>query len=114
MKCPNSETNCGAGWRNSVYDVTGGNGAAVEEKPVKKAVVKAENYVGCFEDKSQRTLPVNLNLGKGQSLEACVDAAKAKGLKYAGLQYSVECWGGNDLPPNKKDDKECNMKCPNS
>jgi len=25
MKCPNSETNCGAGWRNSVYDVTGGS-----------------------------------------------------------------------------------------
>jgi hypothetical protein len=55
---------------------------AVEEKAEESG---AATYVGCFEDKSQRTLPTNLNLGKGQSLENCVAAAKAKGLRYAGL-----------------------------
>ena len=55
---------------------------AVEEKAEESG---AATYVGCFEDKSQRTLPTNLNLGKGQSLENCAAAAKAKGLRYAGL-----------------------------
>jgi hypothetical protein len=100
---------CGAGWRNSIFDLTG----VAEPKPVitdYKDVV-GESYIGCFVDNGKRDLPTLIREGYG-NYEKCFTLAFAKKFRYAGLQYSGECWAGNKYGKyGQKDDKECNMPC---
>ncbi|XP_071128240.1 xylosyltransferase oxt-like [Mytilus edulis] len=70
-------------------------------------------YIGCFQDDNSRHLKHRYqNLGNAITLAKCRE--NCKGYKYAGLQYSVQCFCGNQLVNSKypkKPDSECNTKC---
>jgi RHS repeat-associated protein len=68
------------------------------------------SYAGCYTDQSTRALPVLLASG-GATAKSCTEAARAQGLKYAGLQYYGYCFGGNTLGYAKAGDGECNTQC---
>jgi endonuclease/exonuclease/phosphatase family metal-dependent hydrolase len=87
---------CGGGWRNSIYST-----AAPQPPP--------SNYVGCYTDDSSRALPIAL--GTGFDVERCVEAARASGLRYAGLQWYGECWGGPALGYTRAAESDCNTPC---
>ena len=97
---------CGAGWKNSVYEMALENIGVVEEKAETDEMSEAEeasgaSYVGCFEDKSSRTLPEFLLKSKTSlTPEECFQETREKKFKYAGLQNGNECWAGDTLPPN--------------
>jgi len=61
----------------------------------KHTTILGETYVGCFVDQGRRDLPKLLRAGYG-NYKACFQQAKDAGFRYAGLQYSGECWAGND------------------
>lgn len=97
---------CGAGWRNSVFMVP-------EIKYPAHETIMGESYVGCFVDKAERDLPHNLPVGNGH-YKKCFDEASRMGYKFAGLQYSAECWAGNEHGKyGKKPDAQCHMECRN-
>jgi sulfur relay (sulfurtransferase) complex TusBCD TusD component (DsrE family) len=90
---------CGGSWRNSVY-VTG--------LPV--PAVPAPAYQGCYSDDAVRALPVEL-MASGATVERCAAAAQARGLRFAGLQFKGQCFGGNTLGKVKVAEGECNTRC---
>jgi hypothetical protein len=90
---------CGGSWRNSVY-VTG-NAVVAAPKPV---------YQGCYTDDAKRALPVEL-MSSGATVESCNAAAQARQLRFAGLQFQGQCYGGNTLGKAKVADSECNTPC---
>uniref|UniRef100_A0A6V2LP54 WSC domain-containing protein n=2 Tax=Ditylum brightwellii TaxID=49249 RepID=A0A6V2LP54_9STRA len=53
---------------------------------------RAEKFLGCFGDKSNRALPYRV--GDGISYELCESTCRAKGYHYFGLQWQRECWCG--------------------
>ena len=67
----------------------------------------------CYIDGETRLLPVRLSYTGGLTREKCIAAARAKGLPWAGVEYSSECFGGSVAPPDsaKRPDSECSMKC---
>ena len=68
--------------------------------------------MGCYEDKGSRLLSKTL-LPKRRSVKSCLDAALAKGYRYAGLEYGGECYASNVKPAQSKQigyDK-CFMTC---
>lgn len=91
---------CGGSWLNGVYS-TG----------LTPPTVPAPQYMGCYADKPQRALPVLLQQANA-TRESCVAAARARGLRYAGLQYKGQCFGGNTAQYTKDaNDALCNTKC---
>lgn len=70
---------------------------------------------GCYVDSvSDRKLPISMNTNGGPSaitVELCLDACHKKGYKYAGLEYSQECWCGTSSPPQAATDGRCDMPC---
>ncbi len=91
MPCQaNSGETCGGTWRNSIY--------------------RTANYKGCYTDDAKRALPTLL-LSSGATVEACIAAAKAANLPYAGVQYGGECFGGNTLGYTLVANSDCNMPC---
>jgi hypothetical protein len=71
----------------------------------------ASEYKGCYVDKPERALPVVLMDG-GATKESCVAAAYAEGFQYAGLQFQGQCFAGNSLRYDKKEnDSECDTPC---
>jgi hypothetical protein len=73
--------------------------------------VVGESYIGCFVDQGKRDLPTLIREGYG-NYKTCFELAAAKDFKYAGLQYSGECWAGNEFGKyGQKANKECNMDC---
>ena len=106
-KKPFSTTICGAGWRNSVYDL---KGTAVAEKVVTESSDATTKYTGCFLDAPKRRL--ERALGIFTDPQDCFKRAKDAGLKYVGLQYGKHCFGGNKLNINeKKPESDCRMPC---
>lgn len=67
-------------------------------------------YMGCYVDQPTRALPVQL-MTSGATAESCIAAAQAKGLRYAGLQYHHQCWGGDTLQYARAPEAECNTPC---
>jgi hypothetical protein len=64
------------------------------------------NYRGCFKDCHQgRGLPNRLD--NVNSIEACIEQAKAKGYTAAGNQYFGECWAGNNSDWDKMGRATC-------
>lgn len=55
-----------------------------------------ETHMGCYVDKGNRDLPNLLRAGYGNHRN-CFTKAMDAGYKYAGLQYSGECWAGNSF-----------------
>jgi hypothetical protein len=68
------------------------------------------SYLGCYTDAMTRALPDEL-MSSGATVESCVAAASARGLKYAGLQYGGQCFAGNTLGYALAVGSECNMRC---
>lgn len=75
--------------------------------------------LGCYTDSVQaRGLPYGAGIPGGpgsMTVEACQTACKAAGYTYAGVEYSQECYCGNDLEndsgPAPDGNAKCNMKC---
>lgn len=84
-------------------------------EPSFKWKLSAPQYKGCFEDKSGRMFEKVYFLLEISSVKSCTDLCRAEGFLYAGLQYSADCYCGNNLPNPlsypKIDDKECNFEC---
>jgi hypothetical protein len=100
---------CGAGWRNSIFSLLN----IAKPEPAKYESVVGEQYIGCFVDTGKRDLPTFLREGYG-NYKKCFEAADKKKFAYAGLQYSGECWVGNEYGKyGQKPDSECNMECKN-
>jgi len=80
-------------------------------------VLKAGEYVGCFKDSfNQRLFQGDMIKFKtDNSHKKCVNHCLDNGFSFAGLQYGVECFCGNNLPKSGKLEQEsCNMSCPGS
>jgi sulfur relay (sulfurtransferase) complex TusBCD TusD component (DsrE family) len=95
----NTSQYCGGDWRNSMY--------ATGIKPVPGATGK---YLGCYVDDPNRDLQV-LIYESGATVESCVAAAQARGLRYAGLQWYGACFAGNTLRYGPANASECNTPC---
>lgn len=76
-------------------------GAAAPSAPV---------YLGCYTDDSSRALPTNL-MSSGATVESCTAAARAAGLRYAGLQSYGYCFAGNTLGYVQVSEAECTTPC---
>jgi len=71
---------CGAGWRNSIYDLTN-----VKVDQYEHTSILGETYEGCWIDKKNRDLPIGIKEGYG-NYEKCFNLARHKfGMKYASL-----------------------------
>ncbi|XP_058831412.1 xylosyltransferase oxt [Topomyia yanbarensis] len=71
--------------------------------------------LGCFQDeKNFRILPgYYTNFKTSNSPKRCIQLCLQSGFLYAGVQYSTECFCGDELPKAsaKLPDSSCNMKC---
>lgn len=76
----------------------------------------ANRLLGCFkDDKKHRLLPsFYTNFKETNSPKKCIQMCLQSGYLYAGVQYSTECFCGNQEPSQnfKSPDPNCNMKCP--
>ena len=69
---------------------------------------------GCFVDNLHgiRVLPHKAHYSPKNTIEICKKLCFGKGYQYAGVEYSKECFCGNNLPrkiaPKQSD---CNMDC---
>merc|ERR1711953_394785 len=66
----------------------------------------------CVRDSGSRLLPTHLRfpyLTPAKCMEACQD----QGFLFAGVQIGLECWCGNDAPPEDRivDMAECDSSC---
>jgi sulfur relay (sulfurtransferase) complex TusBCD TusD component (DsrE family) len=73
---------CGGAWRSSMYRTN------LALSPI------TTGNVGCFTDDPTRDLDAML-ISSGATVESCVTAAKARGFKFAGLQWHGQCFAGN-------------------
>ncbi|KAF2495129.1 WSC domain-containing protein [Lophium mytilinum] len=77
---------------------------------------KGWKYIGCgTDDAGSRTLNGPQTSGPKMTVETCVDFCKGKGSKYAGVEYSGECYCGNSIAADRAPVKgvagNCLMKC---
>ncbi|PSN41238.1 Xylosyltransferase oxt [Blattella germanica] len=76
----------------------------------------AGKSLGCYRDeKTFRLLSgYYANLKTTNSPKHCINMCLQSGFPYAGVQYSTECFCGNEEPPStsRLPDSSCNMKCP--
>jgi hypothetical protein len=56
--------------------------------------VSAYHYWGCVQDGPVRALPTLLAATSTMTKEVCESLALARGMTVFGLQYSAECFGG--------------------
>jgi len=67
-------------------------------------------YKGCYTDeRGNRALPSNLKISQDLTNPKCWQ--HCTGYKYAGTQFAMECWCGNELRNEKADDKDCSSLC---
>lgn len=75
----------------------------------------ANTHLGCFQDeKEYRLLSGYFVQFKTQNTpELCLEICLQSGYPYAGVEYSVECFCGNEPPTKSRkiSDIKCNMKC---
>ena len=66
----------------------------------------------CYEDnKKNRILPIHIGDYDNNQMSVCI--AACDGYKYAGMQYSYQCFCGNILPEmSLKRPGECTTRCP--
>ncbi|KAF1979791.1 WSC-domain-containing protein, partial [Bimuria novae-zelandiae CBS 107.79] len=78
---------------------------------------KGFKYIGCGKDNAlERTLNEELLTGDDMTVEKCVDFCKGKGKKFAGLEYSGQCYCGSAVaedraPSSARGAGSCLMKC---
>lgn len=75
----------------------------------------ANRSLGCYkDDKKHRLLPsFYTNFKETNSPKKCIQVCLQSGYLYAGVQYSTECFCGNNEPAvnYKLSDPNCNMVC---
>lgn len=76
----------------------------------------ANRALGCFKDeRKHRVLPGSFtNFKDTNSPKKCIQVCLQSGFLFAGVEYSTECFCGNQEPmvEAKLPDSSCNMKCP--
>ena len=97
-----------------VTKITGPTAASLGYTDLTKS--KGWKYIGCgIDDAGSRTLNVAQTSGNSMTIETCVDFCKSKGTKYAGLEYSGECYCGNSIAADRAPQAgvlgNCLMKC---
>jgi cytoskeletal protein RodZ len=67
-------------------------------------------YIGCYKDTSAYDLDGFLERSRSNTPERCIATCRAKGFKFAGVQYSESCLCGNSYGKYGAADN-CNMRC---
>jgi len=81
MRCARDKGRfCGAGWRNSVFRITG---VRVQTFVYRHRTILGETYRGCYVDKGRRDL--EKYFGRINNYKACFLRAKRAGYRYASL-----------------------------
>ncbi|KAK8010828.1 wsc domain-containing protein [Apiospora arundinis] len=113
MPCPgNKDQTCGDGSKLSLFyssDPTKYNGP-----PTIVGGNVNYTYYGCVQEpKYTRTLSGGQIASRSMTVPQCLTWAASKGYKYAGVEYSSECWGGNtiDSGATNQTDGKCSMLC---
>ena len=96
---------CGAGWRNSVYHITG----QVDLDVLQTAVTYT--YEGCFVDTPSRELSGPMfNMGDQATVRVCAELCV--GYTYFGVQAEQQCFcGDTNAAVAAAQDSECNSEC---
>ncbi|KAJ3065408.1 hypothetical protein HDU98_011220, partial [Podochytrium sp. JEL0797] len=70
-------------------------------------------YLGCFADSpTARALPTQEIFGGSTTLEICLQTCLTAGFRYAGAEFGVECYCGNQPPPTATPvSTDCTMSC---
>ena len=103
---------CGGGNRMNVYQCTCITSLSIIYVDLTMKYLLADG--ACFEDNEggYRNLPHRTYYGSKNTIKSCKKACFKKGYKYAGLQYSKECYCGNNVPRKvASKQSECNMDC---
>lgn len=111
MPCVGDKTTlCGAANRLNVYYSADADKSSID--PVSPQTVGDYKFYNCVND-SPRLLATKLSTSKNMTVEMCMDLAAKGGYSIAGLEYSVECWAGNELraPLVNATAAACNMVC---
>ncbi|PAA81169.1 hypothetical protein BOX15_Mlig028452g3 [Macrostomum lignano] len=88
---------CGGIWHQHIYET--------------KADITNPENLGCYRDKGIHDL-VEMPFSGVISINYCRKLCRELGYRYAGVQYSVQCWCGNKYGRyGKADPSKCNMKC---
>ncbi len=67
-------------------------------------------YIGCYKDTAAFDLDGFIERSRSNTPQRCTEICRAKGFKYAGVQYSESCLCGNSYGRYGVADN-CNMKC---
>jgi hypothetical protein len=88
--------------------VYGNTDLYIQEEPHNSLI--GEQYFGCYKDKPARDLEYSFS--NDIAPKECFELISAAGYKYAGLQNSSECWGGNNVGTyGERPDDQCDMLC---
>lgn len=108
MSCAgNRGQKCGGSWHNTIYK-TGRKGFTPPYRPP----AGQSGFVGCYKDKPRRDLPYAFVSRRTMSVGQCKAHCRAKGYRFAGAQFSKQCFCGNSYGRyGKAPYRECNMSC---
>ena len=66
----------------------------------------------CYMDYGDRVLPdAKIMRDPSMTVEKCKDFCFSAGYQYAGVEFSKECWCGNQRPEDEQPEEECAMAC---
>lgn len=104
----NSTEYCGGSDRLNVYQLT------YDPEVVQSA--EGYEYDSCLSDSSSRSLAQSLNSKVSSStmtVNGCLQACRAAGYQYCGLEYGQECWGAPQVASSATsiDESKCSMAC---
>ena len=72
-------------------------------------------YLGCFADAEERALPDSLLHSDEMTHQLCFAHCSNGGFRYAGLQYSIQCFCGRDGVAydihGQREETECRSTC---
>lgn len=101
MRCTgNKRQICGGRWANTVYQIG----------KVKKTKPRRIKYYGCWRDGRRRALRRFAYQSRHNSIRVCVRRCYKLGYKFAGLQYSKQCFCGNRFTRYGRA-RNCRMRC---
>lgn len=68
-------------------------------------------YLGCYYDGAGRQMQKSYNLGASNENGICQQTCLQNGYRFAGTEYHIECWCGNNPPLGIKYTPESARKC---
>lgn len=89
------------------------NGSHHHHTHDRRAPPHGYTYQGCMEDGGPRTLTGGGYAAADMTVDSCVDYCFQRNFIFAGIEYSQECFCGNNLYPGRtyQDEATCNMQC---